>query len=372
MKHKKQPKKGKRSRFFGKNKNIRKDIKRKVSKKDTEGGLSGKNPTPLKNQGSGDSSGPKSSASHHDKFFKLAFSEPALAKELAKLILYKDELKVCDLKTLKVEEELSKTNKMDLILTVGLKNFPKEQIHILILVEHKSRYHKDFWLQFLAYQTILLLEARKPFVLIPAVFYHGKSRWKYKISFQQAFLGEFFEKIPDSFKKSMLNWKARFIDTNEIENEELRKLLQNPKSKAHWAVQALDKVWYLRHNFDILRKLSFGIFRVFKKNNELLTFKNYFKLAGVSDSDWEKVKKEARKKGLLKKGGLMAGFMDIEKEILQRGVQKGIQQGVQKGWQERNYEVVSNMLREKADTAFISKVTGMPVKEIKKLKNKRS
>ena len=142
-------------------------------------------PRSPKNQRAGESYGPKgknpeakpkASVSHHDKFFKKAFSEPALAKVLAKVILYPQELKVCDLKSLKVEEKQAKANKMDLILTLGLKDFPKEQIHILILVEHKSQYSKKFWQQFLEYQTILLIEAKSPFVLIPAVFYHGRSR----------------------------------------------------------------------------------------------------------------------------------------------------------------------------------------------------
>ena len=388
MTDKKPTKKGQ-SRFLGKNKTIHKD-KRGIPKKDTKGGLSKKIETPKQNQvhrkqvqreqvllekpslPKNPEAKPKSSVSHHDKFFKKAFSEPALAKALAKVILYKEELKVCDLKSLKVEEKQAKANKMDLILTMGLKDFPKEQIHILILVEHKSQYSKNFWQQFLEYQTILLIEAKSPFVLIPAVFYHGRTRWKHKISFQQAFLGPFFEKIPNSFKKSMLNWRARFIDTKAIEDEELRKWLENPRSKASWVAKSMDKIWFLRHDFKLLRKLSLGIFRVFKNREELLSFSKYFGSAGVSKKDWEKIEEEAKQKGLLKKGGLMAGFRDVEQEIRMEGIQQGMQEGMQQGWQERNYEVVSNMLREKADTAFISKVTGMPVKEIKKLKKKRS
>ena len=92
------------------------------------------------------------------------------------------------------------------------------------------------------------------------------------------------------------------------------------------------------------------------------------KSAGVSREDWEKIEKEVKQTGLLKKGGLMAGFRDVEQEIRM----EGIQQGMQQGWQERNYEVVSNMLKKNTDVDFISEVTGMPVKEIKKLKNKRS
>ena len=53
--------------------------------------------------------------------------------------------------------------------------------------------------------------------------------------------------------------------------------------------------------------------------------------------------------------------MDIKEEIRLEGRWEGRQEGRQ--------EVIRNMLREKADLAFISKVTGLSVKEIKKLKN---
>ena len=52
----------------------------------------------------------------------------------------------------------------------------------------------------------------------------------------------------------------------------------------------------------------------------------------------------------------------------QKGLQKGLQAGRMEERQKRNQEVILNMLREKADIAFISKVTGLPIKEIKKFK----
>ena len=382
------------SQFLGKNNTIRKD-KRGIRQKDTKGGLSEKDPDPKQNQGkrkqvqreqvllekpsspknqrAGDSYGPKAknpeakpkaSASHHDKFFKQAFSEPALAKALAKVILYPQELKVCDLKSLKVEEKQAKANKMDLILTLGLKEFPKEQIHILILVEHKSQYSKNFWQQFLEYQTILLIEAKSPFILIPAVFYHGKSRWKHKISFQQAFLGKFFEKIPDSFKKSMLNWHARFIDTKDIDNEELRMLLENPKSKAGWAFQILDRSWFFKDSKKEIRKLFFGFITNIKKEKLITALVEYWKALGISRKRWNRLEREAINKGLLTRGG----YMDIREDFRREGWEKGMQQGWQKGRQ----EVVSNMLKKNTDVSFISEVTGMPIKEIKKLKKNGS
>ena len=53
--------------------------------------------------------------------------------------------------------------------------------------------------------------------------------------------------------------------------------------------------------------------------------------------------------------------MDIREHIKEKGRWEGRQEGRQ--------EVVLNMLKEKADISFISKVTGLSAKEIKKLKN---
>ena len=60
-------------------------------------------------------------------------------------------------------------------------------------------------------------------------------------------------------------------------------------------------------------------------------------------------------------------------EGLQRGREEGMQQGkeegLQQGRQEERQQVVLNMLKKKADISFISEVTGLPEKEIKKFKN---
>ena len=171
----------------------------------------------------------------------------------------------------------------------------------------------------------------------------------------------------------MLDYRARLIDTKDSKNQRLREFFKNRKSKASWILQAMDKVWFLSHNLDLLRELLFGIFELFNKKEELLAFTNYFKSAGVRDEDLGEIEQEGIKKGLLTKGGLMGGFMDIRKDILeqglQEGIQKGLQQGIQKGRMEERQTVIVNMLKKKLDISLISEVTGLPTKEIKKLKN---
>jgi len=63
---------------------------------------------------------------------------------------------------------------------------------------------------------------------------------------------------------------------------------------------------------------------------------------------------------MLKEGELM----DVREVIKEKGRQEGMQEGIQKGRQ----EIVLNMLKEKVEMAFISKITGFSKEEIEKLK----
>jgi len=63
------------------------------------------------------------------------------------------------------------------------------------------------------------------------------------------------------------------------------------------------------------------------------------------------------------------GRWEGRQEGRQKGRQEGRQEGLQEGRQEERQQVVLNMLKEKADIAFISKVTGLSEKTIRKLKN---
>ena len=67
---------------------------------------------------------------------------------------------------------------------------------------------------------------------------------------------------------------------------------------------------------------------------------------------------------------LMQDVREIIKEKGRwEGERKGLKKGRQEGRQEERQQVVLNLLKEKADIAFIAKVTGLSEKEIKKLKS---
>ena len=94
---------------------------------------------------------------------------------------------------------------------------------------------------------------------------------------------------------------------------------------------------------------------------------------GLKLEDWEKAERELKQEGILKTGGTMDALEVIKEkgrwEGRQEGIQKGRQEGIQKGRQEERQQFILNLLKENADLSFISKVTGLSEKEIKKFKN---
>ena len=79
---------------------------------------------------------------------------------------------------------------------------------------------------------------------------------------------------------------------------------------------------------------------------------------GMNRALWDKVERRAVYEGILQKGG----YMNIREEIKEEGRQEGRQ--------EERKQVILNMLKKKADITFISEVTGLSEKEIKKFNNK--
>ena len=285
--------------------------------------------------------------------------------DLFRLIFNKEEMKAFDWEHIKLEKDsFPEGLQADLIYSVPLKKSPKTEIKVFILLEHKSQYDIQLFRQLYWYQTGLigknLNETGNTLFIMPLLIYHGKSPWKWKLSFQEALGGKDFLKIPVLSRKSMLDFKVRLLD---VGSPKLEEALKSKKFKSRGALYLLREVWSGKKDLAFVGQV-FDLFQeVLKKRDDVaLSVAEYLsKGYKVSPEIWRKAEAEAVKKGLLKKGG----FMDIRKHIEERGRQKGWRKGLKEGRQ----EVVLNMLKEKADIDFIQKVTGISEKEIKKLKN---
>ena len=323
--------------------------------------------TTVKNQQQIENAPAKKSASPHDRFFKGAYSKPEFVIEIFKLIFSKEEFNACNWKKLKTEKDSFKDKRADLVFSVPLKKTPKTNLRIFILLEHKSSYDRGLFTQLLNYQTYIheqtLKESGRPQPVIPVLFYHGKTAWKWKLSFQEAFFGEFFSKIPVAFRKHMLNYKLKLLD---VQDPKVKKVFKDKRFKSRGILNVFRKIWSLKMNEAELMK-ALSLFDKFsdKDDDLILNLMDYFKAFGMSRALWKKLERSAVQKGIFQKGG----YMDIKEHFKEEGRVEGIRKGIQKGRKEGRQEVILNMLKEKADIAFIAQVTGLSETEIKKLKN---
>ena len=132
---------------------------------------------------------------------------------------------------------------------------------------------------------------------------------------------------------------------------------------------------------DILKEL-----RGKRKSEISLRILEYlFDNTDLSEKVWRKAEVLLIEEGILTRGGTMnirehikekgrfEGRLQGQQEGRLQGQQEGRLQGQQEGrlqgQQEERQQLILNMLKEKADIAFIEKVTGLSEKEIKKLKN---
>ena len=296
----------------------------------------------------------------HDQFFKTGFSKKTFAKELLFLIFSKEERKAYDLNKIQLEKgSFPDDARADLVLSVPLKNKPENKIRIFILIEHKSQYDVKLFYQLFRYLTFLiqksLMETGKIVPVIPVVFYHGKTPWKWKKFFQEAFADENFLALPVSTRENMLNFKVRVLD---LHSSRLQKIIRDRNFKSRVLFHLLREVWFSKPSLSFVSKvLELCDEEIKSQEDIMLNMAEYLSKAyKMKQGVWRKAEELAVKRGLLNKGG----YMDIKKFIAERERHEGQQVERQR--------VVLNMLKNKMDIKIITKVTGLSEKEIKKLK----
>ena len=322
----------------------------------------------------------KVSTFSHDRFFKDSFSNPKRAKKLLEFILTKKELQVYDINKLKIEKDSFKEARhADLILSILFKKNNKQRARVFILYEHKSHYDKGLFEQVLDYLILLrkwtINQTGHPELIIPVLFWHGKGAMKWKDSLQEEDFKDFFNKIPVETRKDMLNFNIRIINTKD---PKVRKFFKSKGSECWGFIRLLDEIWDIKDpDIERVRKIIKDYFgkelKGATKEEEkelILSLIRYLQSAGgLRKAVWQSAEKRLIKDKILK-GGTYMGVVEsikekgrLEGEI--RGEKRGEKRGIQKGIQ----QVIANMLKKKADLSFISEVTGLPEKEIKKLKN---
>ena len=256
----------------------------------------------------------------------------------------------------------------DLLYSIGLKDDPDRRIRFCFLVEHKSYFSREFYGQILKYKTAFiskgLEEGGEAWPVIAAALYHGKTPWKWEKSLKKGLWGHNLEKIPSSLTKDMLDCGIRVLD---IRDPKIKRAIQDKNFKSRGFLNMLKEIWSLKPDAEKLKK-ALILFKNWHGDKEdlALTVGYYLRatVSGMNEKFLKELDQFAVEKGVFPKGGYMTARELIKEEGRREGVQQGVQQGMQ--------AVVCNMLREKADMDFISKVTGLSAEEIEKLKNNGS
>ncbi|MBC6414770.1 MAG: hypothetical protein GDA46_00005 [Bdellovibrionales bacterium] len=166
----------------------------------------------------------------------------------------------------------------------------------------------------------------------------------------------------------MLNYEPKIINTKDSGVREGAK-----KLKWYGVIKLLDEIWSLKKNISPLKVLEAcsGFKKVLKdlskearRRVELIIVEYLRKNTDIMKI-WGATEKLLIEEGILTEGGIMENVREsIKAEGMQEGLQKGRQEGLQEGMQ----KIALNLLKEKVEIAFISKITGFSKEEIKKLK----
>ena len=314
----------------------------------------------------------------HDHFFKLFYSNPKLAQELFQLAFSKKEWEAYDWNQLKIEKDTFENKRADLVFSVPLKKNPSIKLKIFILLEHKSFYDKNLFDQLLKYQILIrdhsIKHLGRPTPVIPVLFYHGKQAMRWKLSLQEEDFGSVFSEIPVESRKSMLNYELKIINTQDLK---VRKAFKGKKFKSRGILSLLSEIWDIKNpSPEKVARIVFKFEDLFKnltvRQQRIEVSKVYQYLvnnAGLKDKTWKIAEKLIIKKGILKEGGIMDIKEFFREEGRYEGIRKGIRKGRQEGRQKGRQEIILNMLKKQSDISFISELTGLSKKEIRKLKN---
>ncbi len=182
--------------------------------------------------------------------------------------------------------------------------------------------------------------------------------WKGALDFH-SFLNNFEGELKKRFKENVLNFRLRVLNIQALDIDKTKGLTTHP------ILYILKHIWNLdatkiKELFTIGRGLS-------PREREALIVRAVDYIRQYDPAFSWKIIREIEQTTLEEEERVMAPLLQYSlDEAREEGLQKGRQEGMEKGMQ----AVALNMLKEKADLTFISKVTGLSEADLEKLKNR--
>lgn len=290
----------------------------------------------------------------HDRQYKQVFSHPIFVEKLLKSFVHEDFIKDLDFNRMTKTDKSYVTKKMakfesDLVYKIYYKD---RAVYIYLLMEFQSTSDRKMPLRFLRYILELYEDngSSSKSGLYPAIFplllYNGERKWMAKSNISKIIETS----IPNKY---IPNFEYYPILINEIDKKEL--LTIHNAVSAIFFMEKIESTEYheaIDNLVDIIKGLSIFETQVFANwfNNLLLHHGSE-----LTNEDYSKIKKPEEIMPMF------AASLERYKKVL---VQEGLDQGLEQGKRSQNIQIAKTLIKEGTELEFISKITGLSIKEL--------
>jgi predicted transposase/invertase (TIGR01784 family) len=298
----------------------------------------------------------------HDALIKKVIENPIAAAELLDEYLPAEFKAAINLDTVKVEKESFVEKNLtkqlsDIVLSVQTKEGGKAFVYILLEAQVKPDYLMA--LRLWKY-TLLLCERhikdKEKFPLVcPILFYHGTRKYDAPRNLWDLFTNPVMA-------KDLLTNDYPLIDLEAMKDDQIN------YNKHLSIILYLMKHIHQRDYFKLIEDIFKHCYKaiLIDRQQDYL----YIKLILWYINNRVPVEQKQQLERLIKANFEKEDSENVMRSIAQAYRDEGIAIGEARGAEKRNLEIAINMLKENADSKFVSKVTGFSLDEILKLKNK--
>jgi len=313
----------------------------------------------------------------HDKFFKAMMSDKQLASDFFLCFLPKQVLEHIELSSLTplqngfISKELNEVFS-DVVFLFRLKK-SEQECYVSILIEHKSIKDELAPFQILGYLAqgyeSQIKSKQRLRLIIPFLFYHGKSKWVLKP------VSKFFKDYPTDLKLYIPDYQSIFVDLSTMSDDNIMNVanlllasaLLSQKYSASPKVleQRLMKIFQAlseQTNRNFIITLVVYLFQVVEIKENLIHI-----IENVPDT----IKNEIMSTYdyLIQKGEEI-GIRKGEEIGIRKGEEIGIRKGKEIGTEKKEIEIVLNAFTQGLSVAIIANITNLSEKRVKDILTK--
>ncbi len=304
----------------------------------------------------------------HDNFFKKTFSDTKNIRDFLKLSLPNEIKGEIDYSFINIDNtgyvsENIRGYFSDIVIKTRLKSKTGKDnpadTDVYILFEHKSYKDKKIFMQLLKYIYLMWQKDsennRSLRIILPLVFYHGKSRWDIPDEFNKQFM------VKDELKKYILNFSYILFDTNRWKNFESEPEL---KKNIFLLTSLILMKSAVDNNHEIIKKIfDFWAEKGFidnSKDEKLIFFLTY--IVTTRDIPQRELANFLEEKKIL--GG--DPMPTLAQRWIEEGKTEGLIEGEIKGKTEGKLEDAKKMHQKGFSLEEIIDITELPEEDLKK------